>query len=92
MSVNFGTPQVFAYLTGNMSAGPASGSFSGSGYGSIYANGQFDVSGCCGTCMAGVGFFAGPNAAQAGMSYAIDTGTSAGAITGTAAFKEVPPS
>lgn len=92
LSVNFGTPQVFAYLTGNMSAGPASGSFSGSGYGSIYANGQFDVSGCCGTCMAGVGFFAGPNAAQAGMSYAIDTGTSAGAITGTAAFKEVPPS
>lgn len=93
LSVNFGSPNVYAYLSGNMPAGPASGSFSGSGYGSIYANGQFEVSGCCGTCMAGIGFFAGPNAAQAGMSYAIDTGAAAGAITGTAAFKKgLPPS
>lgn len=91
LTVYFGVPKVEANLSGYMPAGPASGSFFASGYGPIYANGQFDVSGCCGTCMAGVGFFAGPNAAQAGMSYAIDTGTAAGAITGTAAFKELPP-
>lgn len=93
LSVNFGTASVSAHLSGYMSAGPASGSFSASEYGSVSGNGQFVVSGCCGTCMGGVGFFAGPNAAQAGMSYAIDTGSTAGAITGVAAFRKgLPPS
>lgn len=57
-------------------------------FGQVLANGQFIIAGRdCSDCLYGVGFLAGPEANQAGMSYIIDNG-SGNDITGAAAFKK----
>jgi len=97
LEVYFGLWEVSANLTVVMSQGPASSG--GDGYGTysvsswnseLLGNGQFRVSnvGDCSNCFVGVGFLAGVNAGQAGLSYAIDSNTDAGTITGTAAFEK----
>jgi hypothetical protein len=98
IAVDFGAYTVSTNMTVIMSAGPAasggsSGAYYLSGSGTVGANGQFVAtnvigSSCCGNCFGAAGFFAGPNAAQAGLSYFVDSGTTAGHITGTAAFNK----
>ena len=96
--VNFGSYTISANISVHMPNGPAaaggsSGFYFASGSGPIAANGQFfasnvTCSSCCGNCFAATGFFAGPNAAQAGLTYFIESNTTAGAITGSAVFKQ----
>lgn len=83
--VNFGDYSMYGNLKVNV-AGTVHDAAAYSG--DVLSNGQFVLyGGDCSTCLYALGFFAGPNAQQAGMSYIIDNG-SGNDITGAAAFKK----
>jgi hypothetical protein len=86
LGINFGDYSIWGNIKVNV-AGTEYHAYAD--YGSVFPNGQFVVyGGECSTCLYGVGFLAGPNAGQAGMSYIIAPLDAEGSdITGTAAFK-----
>lgn len=89
LQVDFGDYSLYGGITVNV-AGTVHNAVAYDG--DVLSNGQFVLKGGdCSACLYGVGFFAGPAASQAGMSYFIDTG-SGNDITGAAAFKKLPPS
>jgi len=89
MSIDFYSYSVYA----NIKATVAGTQYDAEGYGSLVTADPrlFFVNGAteCGDCLHGVGFLAGSNAQQAGMSYLIAPNDASGSdITGTAAFKK----
>ena len=89
LGVDFGNYSLYGQVKVNV----AGSIHDGTAYnGDILPNGQFILNGGdCSDCLYAIGFFAGPGASQAGMSYFIDAG-SGNDITGVAAFKKLPPS
>lgn len=84
LSVDFGNYSMYGNLKVNV-AGTVHHAYAPNG--DVLGNGQFVLyGGDCNPCLYAVGFFAGPQASQAGMSYFIESPTD-NEITGTAAFK-----
>jgi hypothetical protein len=101
LNVDFGSSQVQAMMDVKFAAGTADFTYAGTNYGyitpgSLFYGGATSSSGSlCGAsgngCSANFsGFFAGPNAARAGMAYQINTFNS-DVITGAAAFTKSGP-